>query len=126
MFSKTCGIAVARRCSRHNIPRTALSEIFNRYAIGVRARADGAGVKQANVSSEAVRGIAAEFNSRIQEAAHASCEMAMMEFHAWSRSIRSRLARQCDSSQDVGTETDSLLGITSQLWKIVDVELANQ
>ena len=34
-----------------------MSEMFNRYAIGVRAHADGVGVKQANVSSVAVRGI---------------------------------------------------------------------
>jgi len=31
-----------------------MSEMFNRNAIGMRAHADGVGVKQANVSSEAV------------------------------------------------------------------------
>ena len=36
-----------------------MSEMFNRNAIGVRAHADGVGVKQANVSFETVRGIAA-------------------------------------------------------------------
>ena len=40
------------------IPHAVMNEMFNRYAIGVRAHADGVGVKQANLSSEAVRGIA--------------------------------------------------------------------
>ena len=35
-----------------------MNVMFNRYAIGVRAHADGIGFKQANVSSETVRGIA--------------------------------------------------------------------
>ena len=39
------------------IPRTVMSEMFNRNAIGVRAHADGVGVKRSNVSSEAVQGI---------------------------------------------------------------------
>ena len=34
-----------------------MSEMFNRNAIGVRAYADGVGVKRSNVSSEAVQGI---------------------------------------------------------------------
>ena len=34
-----------------------MSEMFNRNAIGVRAHADGVGVKRSNVSSEAVQGI---------------------------------------------------------------------
>ena len=40
-----------------------MKEMFNRYAIGVRA--DGVGVKQANLSSEAVRSIVA-FRSTIE------------------------------------------------------------
>ena len=38
------------------ISRTVMSELFNRNAIGVRAHADGVGVKRSNVSSEAVQG----------------------------------------------------------------------
>ena len=32
-----------------------MSEMFNRYAIGVRTHANGVGVKQANVSSKTVQ-----------------------------------------------------------------------
>ena len=39
------------------IPRTVMSEMFNRNAIGVRAHADGVGVKRSNVSSEAAQAI---------------------------------------------------------------------
>jgi hypothetical protein len=39
------------------IPRTGQNETFNRYANGVRAHADGVGVKQPNLSLRAVRGI---------------------------------------------------------------------
>ena len=39
--------------------------MFNRYAIGVRAHAEGVGVKQANVSSRAVRGIVKTQASRL-------------------------------------------------------------
>jgi hypothetical protein len=39
------------------IPRTGQNETFNRYANGVRAHADGVGVKQPNRSLLAVRGI---------------------------------------------------------------------
>ena len=38
------------------ILRAALIEMFNRHANGVRAHAVGVGVKQANVSSETIRG----------------------------------------------------------------------
>ncbi len=35
------------------IPPAVMDEMFNRYAIGVRAHADGVGVKQTKVSFEA-------------------------------------------------------------------------
>lgn len=34
-----------------------MNEMFNPYAIGVRAHADGVGVKQENLSSEAAQSI---------------------------------------------------------------------
>ena len=52
------------------ILRTAINEMFSRDAIGVRAHADGVGVKQSNVSFEAVRGIILpgfEFVEEVQE-----------------------------------------------------------
>ena len=42
-----------------------MSEMFNRNAIGMRAHADGVGVKQANVSSEAARGIRGPTSHRL-------------------------------------------------------------
>jgi hypothetical protein len=44
--------------NRDDIPRTGQNETFNRYANGVRAHADGVGVKQPNLTLMAVRGIA--------------------------------------------------------------------
>ena len=37
------------------IPHAAMSEMFNRYAIGVRAHADGVGVKQVILLSDTAR-----------------------------------------------------------------------
>jgi hypothetical protein len=42
-----------------------MSEMFNRNGIGMRAHADGVGAKQANVSSEAVRGIRGPTSHRL-------------------------------------------------------------
>ena len=67
------GIAVPR--SESVIPRTVMNEMFNRYAIGVRAHADGIGVKQANVSSETVRSINIELHvvfNRLQSAEYST------------------------------------------------------
>lgn len=40
------------------MPLAVMSDMFNRYASGVRAHAAGVGIKQANVSSKSERGIA--------------------------------------------------------------------